>query len=77
MTVSGLFGLILTPLDILTKGPLGGSYTPVNVTLMILGVIATSTLGIKVWSYTRKGQIQLLNTRDDGVILEEDEDDED
>jgi hypothetical protein len=74
MTVSGLFGLILTPLDILTKGPLGGSYTPVNVALLVSGVVATLTLGLRVWSYTRQGKIQLSGTRSDGVIYEEDED---
>jgi len=76
MTISGLFGLILTPLDILTKGPLNGSYTPVNVVLMVLGVVASSTLALKVWSYTRKGQVRLEEDADDGVILEEEEEEE-
>ncbi|KAK4689168.1 hypothetical protein P7C73_g923, partial [Tremellales sp. Uapishka_1] len=78
MTLSGLFGLILTPLgelstflltspafpsslrvDILVKGPLNGSYTLVNVILLILGVISSLTLAGKVWRYTRHGQVGL------------------
>jgi len=73
MTLSGLFGLILTPLDILTKGPLGGDYTPVNVTMLVLGVITAIGLFIRVWSYTRSGQVRLPEGPDSEVIQEEDE----
>ncbi|ORY23437.1 major facilitator superfamily domain-containing protein [Naematelia encephala] len=78
MTLSGLFGLILTPLDILTKGPLHGSFTPVNVTLLVLGVISSMTLAYKVWSFSQK-RIKLVDQvipphpSGNSAILEEDE----
>lgn len=55
MTLSGLFGLILTPLDIFTKNQLRGNYTPVNITLLLFGLVTALGLGLRVWLYTREG----------------------
>lgn len=75
MTVSGLFGLLLTPLDRVTKGRFHGSYTPVNLGLLALGLSSTLVLAARVWTYTRqpKGRIRLISV-DSDAILEEDED---
>jgi len=60
------------------KGPFHGSYTPVNVTLAVLGVISSSTLALRVWTHTRGGKVRLegANGDADGTIQEEDEGEE-
>jgi hypothetical protein len=75
MTLSGLLGLILTPLDIFTKNQLDGNYTPVNVSLLILGLITAIGLGVRVWSFTKRdggssGKIRLAGEEgvEDGMI---------
>jgi hypothetical protein len=116
MTMSGLFGLVLTPLgksslharlpstpaqqsiatrphptstrirdrptqvaadipDILVKGPLGGSYTGVNVVLLVLGFVSTSGLAWRVWRYTKRG-VRLEDGDEEGSEGEEGEDED-
>ena len=53
MTLSGLLGLLLTPMDILTKNTFKGDYTPINVILVILGFVSAVGMYWRVWSYTR------------------------
>lgn len=85
MTLSGLLGLLLTPMDILTKSTLGGNYTPINVVLLILGLISALGMYARLWSYTPSGKISLdVDGNHAGVeagrsgisqaIVEEDED---
>ncbi|ORX36384.1 major facilitator superfamily domain-containing protein [Kockovaella imperatae] len=77
MTLSGVFGFVLTPLDLLTKGPLNGSYTPVNLTLLILGLISGLTMAYVIWSHSRQGRIILSDSsvvNRHTAIQEEDED---
>ena len=83
MTLSGLFGLLLTPMDLLTKNALGGNFTPINVILLVLGLTSAVGMYWRVWSYTRQGQVR-IDDRDGGeepgysaisqAIVEEDED---
>lgn len=47
MTLSGLLGLGLTPLDVAVKGTLGGNYTLVNVVLLGLGVVSSAVLAAR------------------------------
>lgn len=61
MTLSGLLGLLLTPMDILTKTTLGGNYTPINIILLVLGLMSALGMYWRLWSYTRTGQIKLDN----------------
>lgn len=70
MTLSGLLGLLLTPMDLLTKNTLGGNFTPINVILLVLG--ATSAIGLywRVWSYSAQGKITLEEGRAGGVEWE-------
>ncbi|GFZ42804.1 hypothetical protein JCM24511_00522 [Saitozyma sp. JCM 24511] len=75
MAMSGAFGLVLTPLDLLTKGPLHGSFTPVNTVLLVMGVVSSATLALRVWSYTRGGKVRLEETEGREAIAEEDEED--
>ena len=86
MTLSGLLGLLLTPMDLLTKNTLGGNFTPINVILLVLGAISAMGLYWRVWSHVREGMIRV----EDGggveweagysgisqVIVEENEDEE-
>jgi hypothetical protein len=86
MTLSGLLGLLLTPMDLLTKNALGGNFTPINVILLVLGAISAMGLYWRVWSHVREGTIRV----EDGggveweagysgisqVIVEENEDEE-
>jgi hypothetical protein len=86
MTLSGLLGLLLTPMDLLTKNTLGGNFTPINVILLVLGAISATGLYWRVWSHVREGTIRV----EDGggveweagysgisqVIVEENEDEE-
>jgi hypothetical protein len=82
MTLSGLFGLLLTPMDVLTKDVLDGNFTPINVVLMVLGLFSAVRLYWRVWSYTRQGKIALPEEAEPGVsavsqaIAEEDEEEE-
>ena len=83
MTLSGLLGLLLTPMDILTKSKLGGNYTPINTILLVLGFLSAVGLYWRVWSYTRIGKIVLADESEvdadagrsgvSQVIAEEDE----
>jgi hypothetical protein len=86
MTLSGLLGLLLTPMDLLTKNTLGGNFTPINVILLVLGAISAMGLYWRVWSHVREGTIRV---EDSGgveweagysgisqVIVEENEDEE-
>jgi hypothetical protein len=84
MTLSGLFGLLLTPMDVLTKDVLNGNFTPINVVLMVLGLLSAIGLYWRVWSYTRPGQISLDQEEEaepgysavSQAIMEEDEDED-
>jgi hypothetical protein len=59
MTLSGLLGLLLTPMDLLTKNALGGNFTPINVILLVLGAISAVGLYWRVWSHVREGTIRV------------------
>jgi hypothetical protein len=82
MTLSGLFGLLLTPMDLLTKNALGGDFTPINVILLVLGLTSAVGMYWRVWSYTRQGQVRIDNRDEEEpgysavsqAIIEEDED---
>lgn len=82
MTLSGLFGLLLTPMDVLTKDVLNGNFSPINIVLMVLGLLSAAGLYLRVWSYTRQGTIALREDTEPGVsaisqaIVEEEEDEE-
>lgn len=52
-TLSGLFGLVQWPLDILIKLPLDGNYTPINAVLLVLGLITSVSLATRIWLGTR------------------------
>jgi hypothetical protein len=60
-------------IDLLTKGPLHGSFTPVNTVLLVMGVISSATLAFRVWSYTRGGKVRLEEAEGREAIVEEDE----
>jgi len=70
MTLSGLLGLLLTPMDLLTKNALGGNFTPINVILLVLGLCSAVGLYWRVWSYTRQGTIQVRDRDGGGVEWE-------
>jgi hypothetical protein len=57
----------------LTKGPLNGDFTPVNIVLLIFGLIASSCLYLRTRATPR---IELPAHANDNAILEEDEGDE-
>ena len=59
MTISGVLGLILTPMDILTQKHLNGNYYPINITLIVLGALTNIAIAVRLWTYTRKGRIAL------------------
>lgn len=64
MTLSGLLGLLLTPMDILTKNTFKGDYTPINVVLVILGFVSAVGMYWRVWTHTRGGKIGLSSDAD-------------
>jgi hypothetical protein len=86
MTLSGLLGLLLTPMDLLTKNTLGGNFTPINIILLVLGVTSAVGLYWRVWSHVREGKVRIEEAVSGGVeweagysavsqvIVEEDED---
>ena len=85
MTLSGLLGLLLTPMDLLTKNALGGNFTPINVILLVLGAISAMGLYWRVWSHVREGTIRVEGggveweagySGISQVIVEENEDEE-
>jgi len=57
-TIAGVFGLILRPIDLFTKGTLRGNYTIVNLVGIVLGAISAALVA---WRIYRKpnGQIAL------------------
>lgn len=59
MTLSGIIGLILTPMDVLTKDYFGNNYNPVNVTLLGIGIITNVALTARIWMHVREGRINL------------------
>jgi hypothetical protein len=59
MTLSGVIGLVLTPMDIMTKGVFHGDFTPINVLLLVLGAITNIALIARIWFHTRKGRVAL------------------
>lgn len=59
MTISGVLGLILTPMDILTQKHLNGNYYPINITLIVVGALTNIAIAVRLWTYTRKGRIAL------------------
>ena len=61
MTLSGAVGLLLTPFDLLTKNHYHGNFTPVNIMLLVAGMITNLALIVKLWSHSRKGRIALPN----------------
>jgi uncharacterized membrane protein YqaE (UPF0057 family) len=81
MTLSGLLGLLLTPMDVFTKNTLGGNFTPINIVLLVLGLLSAIGLYWKVWSYTRQGKVRIDDDQEYGAgvsaisqaIAEEDE----
>lgn len=84
MTLSGLLGLLLTPLDIYTKTKLNGDFTPGNIVLLVLGIVTATALAVRVYTYTRinQGKVRLRGddegfsnfSRIEGAIREESED---
>lgn len=58
-TLSGLFGLVQWPLDVLIKLPLDGNYTPVNAVLLGLGAITSVSLATRIWLGTKPGTLLL------------------
>jgi len=52
-TLSGLFGLVQWPIDVLIKLSLKGNYTPVNAVLLVLGLITSISLATRIWLGTR------------------------
>jgi hypothetical protein len=59
VTISGLLGLLLTPMDMLTKGPLHGDYNPINLVLLVVGGLTNLALAVRIWVHVRKGRIAL------------------
>lgn len=59
MTLSGAFGLLLSPMDLLTKETFRGNYTPVNTILLVLGLASNLALTAKIWTHTRNSRIAL------------------
>lgn len=59
MTLSGLLGLLLTPMDILTQKHLNGNYHPINITLIVVGAITNIAVAVRLWMHGRKGRIAL------------------
>ncbi|KAG9054845.1 hypothetical protein FS842_003964 [Serendipita sp. 407] len=57
-TLSGLFGLVLRPIDLLLKSKLHGDYTPPNLVLLGCGIVASSLLTWRVWVGTRPVRLQ-------------------
>lgn len=53
-SLSGLSGLILRPLDVLTKNRLNGNYNPVNISGLVLGALASAILSIRIWVAHRR-----------------------
>jgi hypothetical protein len=52
-TLSGLFGLVQWPLDLLVKLPLDGNYSPVNAVLLVFGLASSIALTIRIWLGTK------------------------
>lgn len=48
-TISGLFNLVLRPIDVLVKTTLGGNYTPVNLALLVAGFASSALLSGKIY----------------------------
>jgi hypothetical protein len=59
MTLSGLLGLLLTPMDILTQKHLNGNYHPINITLIAVGAVTNIAVAVRLWLHSRKGRIVL------------------
>ena len=55
--------------DILVKGPLDGSYTPLNVVLFVFGIVSSATLYIRTRYVPQLDSAQLASH----AIMEEDE----
>ncbi|KAF7977749.1 hypothetical protein HWV62_2836 [Athelia sp. TMB] len=53
-TLSGLFGLVQWPLDVLIKIPLDGNYSPVNTALLVAGLATSTALASRIWLGTRR-----------------------
>ena len=53
-SLSGLFGLILRPLDVLTRNRLNGNYNPVNILGLVLGTLVSAILSIRIWVAHRR-----------------------
>lgn len=53
-SLSGLFGLTLRPLDVLTKNQLNGDYTAVNTLGLVLGALVSAILSIRIWIAHRR-----------------------
>ncbi|KAG8930639.1 hypothetical protein FRC02_003966 [Tulasnella sp. 418] len=52
-SISGLFGLVLRPIDVLVKTKLDGDYVPIDVLGIILGILSSSLLSWQIWKGTR------------------------
>lgn len=53
-TLSGLFGLVQYPIDLLVKQGLDGDYTPVNIGLLLAGALSSAAITARIWFGTRK-----------------------
>jgi hypothetical protein len=61
MTLSGLVGLVLTPMDLLTKHVYHGDYTPINIFLLVAGLVTNIALIGRIYMHERKGRIVLVD----------------
>jgi hypothetical protein len=61
MTLSGAVGLALTPMDILTKHFYHGDYTPINIFLLVAGVVTNVALIGRIYTHTCQGRIALVD----------------
>lgn len=59
MTISGLVGLVSSPLDLLVKRWLHENFFPIGITFVVTGLAISSALMVVVWRTTRKGAVRL------------------
>lgn len=56
--MSGIFGLVLRPVDVFVKVRLEGDYVAVDVLGVAIGVIGSGLLSWKIWSGTRAVRLE-------------------
>ncbi|KAJ9100515.1 hypothetical protein QFC21_003555 [Naganishia friedmannii] len=59
MTISGVLGLLLTPMDIVTQKQLNGNYNPINITLVVVGALTNMAVAVRLYMHTARGKIAL------------------